>query len=227
MPNMQFMIYSYLAAIPLGVIGGVLALEVARLLQDRGDEVSLVAMIDSRVPKKARRGRRRKSALQKGVRYFDQLLDQPTWRERLGYLRKRWGQLRERRRQRAEAEAEPEGAAGHLREITTSAGYRLTLCRCGASKNKPFCDGSHHETGFNATGEPPAGDKIEMLAVRDGPIEIAPQADGPLMVRGNMEIISGTGRMVARMQAARFCRCGHSQNKPFCDGSHVKAGFRS
>jgi CDGSH-type Zn-finger protein/uncharacterized Fe-S cluster protein YjdI len=106
-------------------------------------------------------------------------------------------------------------------------GYRAALCRCGASKNKPFCDGSHHDIKFDASGEPPTGDKTAMLDVRDGPIEIAPTLDGPLMVRGNIEIISGTGRVVARMKAARLCRCGHSNTKPFCDGTHAKVGFKS
>lgn len=124
-------------------------------------------------------------------------------------------------------EGGPNAFRGDLRIDGKPIGYRATLCRCGVSKNKPYCDGSHHDIGFDATGEPPTGDKTEMLAVRDGPIEIAPQTDGPLMVRGNMEIVSGTGRVVARMQAARFCRCGHSQTKPFCDGSHVRVGFRS
>jgi CDGSH-type Zn-finger protein/uncharacterized Fe-S cluster protein YjdI len=104
--------------------------------------------------------------------------------------------------------------------------FRYTLCRCGASKNKPFCDGSHHEVNFSASGEPPTG-KADMLPVRDGPLEITPTTDGPLQVRGNMEIISGTGRVVARLESARLCRCGASNTKPFCDGSHAKVGFRS
>jgi len=104
--------------------------------------------------------------------------------------------------------------------------FRATLCRCGASKNKPFCDGSHHEAGFTASGEPPSG-KTDMLAVRDGVLSVDPQTDGPLRVRGNLEVISGTGRVVARVTQARLCRCGGSGNKPFCDGTHAKIGFRS
>jgi CDGSH-type Zn-finger protein/uncharacterized Fe-S cluster protein YjdI len=104
--------------------------------------------------------------------------------------------------------------------------YRATLCRCGASKNKPFCDGSHKEVGFSASGEPPTG-QADMLEVRDGPLKIDPQTDGPLQVRGNLEITSGTGRVVARVTQARLCRCGGSQNKPFCDGTHARIGFRS
>ena len=34
--------------------------------------------------------------------------------------------------------------------------FRATLCRCGLSKRKPFCDHSHAEGGFDATGEPPS-----------------------------------------------------------------------
>jgi CDGSH-type Zn-finger protein/uncharacterized Fe-S cluster protein YjdI len=104
--------------------------------------------------------------------------------------------------------------------------FRATLCRCGASKNKPYCDGSHHEVGFAATGEPASG-KTEMLELRDGPLTVEPEPDGPYRVRGNLEITSGTGRVVARLTQARLCRCGGSANKPFCDGTHARIGFRA
>lgn len=125
----------------------------------------------------------------------------------------------------ATREAGPYAFRGDLRLAGKVAGFRATLCRCGASKNKPFCDGSHHEAGFAASGEPLTGTATADLAVRDGPLHVDPQSNGPLRVRGNLEIVSGTGRMVARVTSAYLCRCGHSQNKPFCDGSHAKVGF--
>jgi CDGSH-type Zn-finger protein/uncharacterized Fe-S cluster protein YjdI len=107
-----------------------------------------------------------------------------------------------------------------------SIGMRATLCRCGASKNKPFCDGSHAAAGFQASGEP-AAIETPPLAARDGALAIVPLPNGPLRVSGNLEICSGTGRTVKRTTGEVLCRCGHSQHKPFCDGSHVKAGFQA
>jgi CDGSH-type Zn-finger protein/uncharacterized Fe-S cluster protein YjdI len=123
-------------------------------------------------------------------------------------------------------EAGPYAFRAALQIDGVPAGFRATLCRCGASRNKPYCDSSHHEIGFNATGEPPGG-KTDMLPVRDGVLAIDPQANGPLRVRGNLEITSGTGRVVARVTSTYLCRCGGSANKPFCDGTHTKIGFRS
>ena len=123
-------------------------------------------------------------------------------------------------------EAGPYAFRGDLRLGGESIGVRATLCRCGASRHKPYCDGSHHEVGFTASGEPPTG-AADMLTVRDGPLQLEPQVNGPLKVSGNLEITSGTGRVVARVTGAALCRCGGSQNKPFCDGTHAKIGFRS
>jgi CDGSH-type Zn-finger protein/uncharacterized Fe-S cluster protein YjdI len=123
-------------------------------------------------------------------------------------------------------EAGPYAVRGALSVAGDTTSFRATLCRCGASKNKPYCDGSHHDIGFAASGEPTTG-KADMLDSRDGPLEVEPQVDGPLQVRGNLEIVSGTGRVVARLTQARLCRCGGSANKPFCDGTHARIGFRS
>ncbi len=105
-------------------------------------------------------------------------------------------------------------------------GFRATLCRCGASKTKPFCDGSHKTIGFVATGEPDTRDS-QPLEARDGELVIEPQTDGPLVVSGNLEICSGTGRTIDRVKRARLCRCGGSRTKPFCDNTHARIGFKS
>jgi CDGSH-type Zn-finger protein/uncharacterized Fe-S cluster protein YjdI len=105
-------------------------------------------------------------------------------------------------------------------------GFRATLCRCGASKNKPFCDSSHVAAEFKATGEPPTA-VSSPLSARDGALNISAQKNGPLLVEGNVEIVSGTGRTMNRTTKAFLCRCGHSANKPYCDGTHKSVGFKS
>lgn len=106
------------------------------------------------------------------------------------------------------------------------ASVRATLCRCGASQNKPYCDGSHAAAGFTATGEPAAKDSAP-LAARDGVVEVVPKLNGPLRLSGNVEVVSGTGRTVNRATQLFLCRCGQSANKPYCDGSHARAGFQA
>jgi CDGSH-type Zn-finger protein/uncharacterized Fe-S cluster protein YjdI len=104
--------------------------------------------------------------------------------------------------------------------------FRATLCRCGVSKNKPYCDHSHVESGFAATGEPESK-ASEPLAVRNGRLKVTPQKDGCLMVEGALEICTASGRTVSRETKTWLCRCGQSGKKPFCDGTHKKVGFKS
>jgi CDGSH-type Zn-finger protein/uncharacterized Fe-S cluster protein YjdI len=104
---------------------------------------------------------------------------------------------------------------------------RATLCRCGLSKNKPFCDNSHIKGGFVATGELPSKEMELTIPDLVGPVTVTPHADGPLQMKGALEVQTGTGRAVTRVKGAFFCRCGQSGNKPFCDGSHKAAGFKS
>lgn len=105
---------------------------------------------------------------------------------------------------------------------------RATLCRCGASKNKPFCDGAHAsvEKHFRATGEPMEQDS-KPLADRGGKLTVRLARNGPLIAVGNLEICTGTGHTVTRTEKCALCRCGGSRNKPFCDGTHAQNGFNS
>lgn len=101
--------------------------------------------------------------------------------------------------------------------------FRAALCRCGASKRKPFCDNSHLDAGFDDTGS--VGEKGPGLAAAGGTLTIKPLPAGPLLVSGNLTLRSGSGRIAWQGSQVALCRCGASGNKPFCDGSHKAVGF--
>lgn len=103
--------------------------------------------------------------------------------------------------------------------------FRAALCRCGKSNNKPFCDNSHEEAGFQDYGA--VGEVGGNLEDEGGALQVDPVKDGPLMVKGNLTIFSSGGRAAWRGTKAFLCRCGGSNNKPFCDGQHKKNGFKS
>lgn len=114
-----------------------------------------------------------------------------------------------------------EGAADDMPGVR----HRAALCRCGHSRNKPFCDNSHLEAGFQDAGA--VGERGPGLSETGGPLTVNALPDGPLRVEGNLTILAATGRAAWQGTTAFLCRCGHSNNKPFCDGSHHAAGFKS
>jgi len=173
----------------------------------------------------------------------------------------------------------------------------MALCRCGHSKNAPFCDGSHLKAAVDLTEtasfEPMLNEATEIdgpaLALTDNekfcaygrfcdaanrvwnevqmtgaaherntihmtthcpggrlmvwdektrqPIEPAEAAairpiedpsmgcSGPLMVRGGVRVESAEGRSYEIRNRQALCRCGHSSNKPFCDGTHASVKY--
>jgi CDGSH-type Zn-finger protein len=60
------------------------------------------------------------------------------------------------------------------------------------------------------------------------PTKITPVHNGPLRIEGEFEICDPTGAQygLAGRTAISLCRCGHSENKPFCDGAHNRMGFQ-
>lgn len=131
---------------------------------------------------------------------------------------------------------DPDGALyvrGNI-EITTAEGdlllqdTRVALCRCGASQNKPFCDNSHHQINFQASGE--LGENWlaqEEIKDGDGKLKITLAKNGPLLVQGPVKILSADGTSSCTGTSGDLCRCGGSTNKPFCDNTHKRIGFEA
>jgi CDGSH-type Zn-finger protein len=76
----------------------------------------------------------------------------------------------------------------------------------------------------NATGKPVEPKLEPSIALIEDP---AKQCSGPVWLRGGVQVISADGFNYEVRNRVTLCRCGESQNKPFCDGQHAAVGFQS
>ena len=64
----------------------------------------------------------------------------------------------------------------------------------------------------------------EEMSLTNDTVRISIYSEGPLVVDGEICLVHPNGEEEIKKKAA-LCRCGHSTNKPFCDGSHKGSGF--
>jgi CDGSH-type Zn-finger protein len=56
-------------------------------------------------------------------------------------------------------------------------------------------------------------------------VNITPTENGPYLVTGPVALTAPDGRAIDHPDPMTICRCGHSSNKPFCDGTHATIDF--
>lgn len=60
------------------------------------------------------------------------------------------------------------------------------------------------------------------------PTTITPYRDGPYLIRGPFALVDQNGETIeVKRRVVALCRCGRSQIRPFCDGTHKAIGFRA
>jgi CDGSH-type Zn-finger protein/ferredoxin len=85
---------------------------------------------------------------------------------------------------------------------------------------------------INAVEKCPSGALTYRFGGRDGdtepdnPVRVGVIDDGPLWVTGGVRVTTSDGRELESRARVTLCRCGSSANKPLCDGSHQKVGFK-
>ncbi|MDQ6996726.1 MAG: CDGSH iron-sulfur domain-containing protein [Mariprofundus sp.] len=104
-------------------------------------------------------------------------------------------------------------------------GYRAAFCRCGASRLMPYCDNSHRNINFSDAGKVLV--PLPSHTKENGGLTIRAMANGPLKIDGSFTLLDATGDKVCASSGAAMCRCGASNMKPYCDGSHIAIGFQS
>ena len=58
-------------------------------------------------------------------------------------------------------------------------------------------------------------------------IKVEALENGPLLVYGTLNITNSDGSQEVKKRTTAFCRCGASQNKPYCDGAHIETKFKA
>ena len=104
---------------------------------------------------------------------------------------------------------------------------RMALCRCGKSSNEPYCDDSHYESGFTA----PASLEESKLREEEGEdlassLRLSYSTGRSLKMLGPVTIVAGDSKPQDGSRAS-LCRCGASENKPYCDGTHRHIDFET
>ncbi|MGB5553059.1 MAG: (4Fe-4S)-binding protein [Flavobacteriaceae bacterium] len=61
------------------------------------------------------------------------------------------------------------------------------------------------------------------INMEDTKVEL--RKNGPLLVHGNLTVTDSEGNIEKKERLTAFCRCGASENKPYCDGTHKTSGF--
>jgi methylamine---glutamate N-methyltransferase subunit C len=98
---------------------------------------------------------------------------------------------------------------------THCSGSKYSLCRCGYSKNKPYCDYSHAENSWHDSDDP---DEAQ-AAIQPG--STGKQAGDQPVVADNSPVFV----TLNKGEEYYFCTCGRSQGQPYCDGSHAGTSF--
>lgn len=83
------------------------------------------------------------------------------------------------------------------------------------------CPSGALTTYLNAAGKP------EATMPSEGPqVEIKITPNGPILIKGATQLICPDGEAEDKVKGFALCRCGASEKKPFCDGSHNKINFQ-
>ena len=100
----------------------------------------------------------------------------------------------------------------------------FALCRCGLSSKKPFCDGSHKSSDISIPQSFVDKREEEISNISEG-LTITVKKNAMYSVKGAFTLFSRDGVSKTTRTKAALCRCGESNNKPFCDMNHKKCDF--